>query len=169
MDTKMAPSYAKLFIGKLEREFLRTQHIEHQVWWRLIDGIFSIWTHGEQALCCFIESFNRHHPTIKFTATWSAEQVRFLDTTVYLKDGQIGTDLYTKPTDKHQYLCMDSCYPFHCKASISYSQALCLWWTCSEEENFHKRTREMKQCFLQQGYDEQHLNTELLRALHITR
>ena len=36
-----------------------------------------------------------HHPTIKFTAIWSAEQVMFLDTTIYLKDGQSGTDLYT--------------------------------------------------------------------------
>ena len=117
----MAPSYANLFMGKLQREFLRTQDIEPRVWWRFVDDIFAIWTHGEQALCRFIESLNRYHPTIKFNAAWSAEQVMFLDTTVYLKDGQIGTDLYTKPTDKHQYLHVDSCHPFHCKASIPYT------------------------------------------------
>ena len=161
MGTWMAPSYANTFMGKLECEFLRTQDIEPRVWWRFIDYIFAIWTHGEHELCRFVESLNRHHHTIKFTATWSAEQVTFLDTTIYLKDGQIGTDLYTKPTGKHQYLRMDSCHPFNCKASIPYSQALRLRQICLEEENFHKRTREMKKYFLQRGYDEQHLNTEL--------
>ena len=102
MGTRMAPSYANLFMGKLEREFLLTQDLKPRVWWRFIDDIFAIWTHGEQSLNRFIESLNRHHPTIKFTTNWSAEKVTFLDTTVYLKeDGLIGTDLYVKPTDKH--------------------------------------------------------------------
>ena len=73
----------------------------------------------------FIESLNRHQTTIKFTATWSAEKVTFLDTTVYLKeDGLISTDMYVKPMDKQLYLRKDSCYPKHCKASIPFSQAL---------------------------------------------
>ena len=57
----------------------------------------------------------------------------FLDTTVYLDNGQIKTDLHVKPTDKLQYLRMDSCHPKHCKASIPYSQALQLLSICSEE------------------------------------
>ena len=122
----MAPSYANLFIGILEHEFLRTQDMEPHMWWRFIDDIIAIWTHAEQALCHFIESLNRHHTTIKFTATWSAEQVMFLNTTIHVEDDQINTDLYTKPTGKHQYLSMDSCHPLHCKVSIQYSQALCL-------------------------------------------
>ena len=108
MGTWMAPSYANLFMGKLECEFLRTQNIEPRVWWRFIDDIFVIWTHGEEELCRFNQSLNHHHPTIKFTATWSAEQVMFLDIMLCLKNGQIGTDLYTKHKDKHQYLRMDS-------------------------------------------------------------
>ena len=144
--------------------------IEPRVWWRFIDDIFVIWSHREQALCHFIDSLNHHYPTIKFTATWSAKQVTFLDTTVYLKDGQISTNLYTKPTDKHQYFHIDSSHLFHCKASIPYSQALRLWWSWSEEENLHKkRTRKLKQHFLQSGYDEHNLTITLWRALHITR
>ena len=94
MGTRMAPSYANLFMGKLEREFLLTQDLKLQVWWRFIDNISVIWTHGEQLLIRFIEILDRHHMTIKFTATWSAEKVTFLDTTVYLvEDSLIGTDL----------------------------------------------------------------------------
>ena len=50
MGTRMAPSYANLFMGKLEREFLRTQNKLPLVWWRYIDDIFAIWTHGEPSL-----------------------------------------------------------------------------------------------------------------------
>ena len=89
MGSRMAPSYTNLFKGKLEQEFLRTKNMEPRVWWRFIDDIFAIWIHGEQALCRFIQCLNYHHPTIKFTALWLAEQVTFLDTMVYIKDGQI--------------------------------------------------------------------------------
>ena len=47
MDTRMAPSYANLFMGKLECKFLLTLHLKPRVWWRFIDDIFAIWTHGE--------------------------------------------------------------------------------------------------------------------------
>ena len=94
MGTHMAPYYANLFMGKLELEFLLTQDLKPEVWWRFIDDSFAIWTHGEQSLLRFIKSLNHHHTTIKFTTNWSTEKVTFLDTTVYLReDGLIGTDL----------------------------------------------------------------------------
>ena len=169
MGTRMAPSFANLFMGKLEREFLLTQDVKPREWWRFIDDIFAIWTHGESLLRHFIESLNRHHPTIKFTANWSAQAVTFLDTTVYLENGRIRTDLHVKPTDKHQYLRMDSCHPIHCKASIPYSQALRLRRICSEEQVFKNRARELKQHFLSRGYNEQHLNKQIQRALNTSR
>ena len=170
MGTRMAPSYANLFMAKLEQEFLLTQNNKPRVWWRFIHGIFAIWTHGEVILNTFIESLNRHHSTIKFTATWSTESVTILDTTVYIKEnGLIGTDLYVKPTDKPQYLRMDSCHLRHCKASISFSQALRLRRICSDDCTYLNRTREFKQYFLSQGYNEQHLEKEFNRAFDITR
>ena len=48
----------------------------------------------------------------------------FLDTSVYLKNGQIQADLYTRPTDTHQYLDTRGCHPCHCKTAIPYRQAL---------------------------------------------
>ena len=145
-------------MGKLECEFLRSQENIPRVWWRNIDDIFAIWTHGELSLREFIENINRHHPTIKFPATWSAEQVTFLDTRVYLKDGRIETNLHVNPPDKHQCLRMDSCHPKHCKTAIPYTQALCIRRICSENENFLKQTRGLKSYFMKRRYNEQHLN-----------
>ena len=40
-----------------------------------------------------------------------ADAVPFLDTKCSIKNGEIVTDLYKKPTDKNQYLLTDSCHP----------------------------------------------------------
>ena len=45
MGTRMAPSYANLFLAKLETDTLsRAPHQPH-TWWCYIDDIFMIWTH----------------------------------------------------------------------------------------------------------------------------
>ena len=62
-----------------------------------------------------LEKINKIHPTIKFRADWSCNSVIFLDVKVIMKDGNIITDLYVKPTDTHQYLDSSSCHPYHCK------------------------------------------------------
>ena len=126
MGTRMAPSYANLFLGKLEHKLLQTQNKPPWVWWRYIDDVFVIWIHGKPVLRTFIENINSHHPSTKFTASWSAEEVTFLDTRVYKKDGRIETDLHVKPTERHKFLCMDSCHLKHCKTAIPYSQVLWL-------------------------------------------
>ena len=64
------------------------------------------------------------HETIKFTFDWSRDCINYLDVQVINKGCVIETDLYTKPTDKHQYLYHTSCHPKGCKRSIPYSQAL---------------------------------------------
>ena len=96
-------------------------------------------------------------------------RVLILDTRVYLKDGWIRTDLRVKPTDRHQFLCMGSCHPKHCKTAIPYSQVLRLRWICSEYEDYEKRVRDLKHYLLKCRYNEQLLNHELQRALDTPR
>ena len=96
MGTRMAPSYANLFMAKLEEDLLTWTSARPHTWWRYIDDIFAIWEHGRESLMTFLDQINSFHPSIKFTAETSTQEVSFLDTTVIL---DIYTDLYTKPTD----------------------------------------------------------------------
>ena len=48
----------------------------------------------------------------------------------------VETDLYTKPTDKHQYLFISSCHSDHTKCSIPYSLALHLCHICSSHDSY---------------------------------
>ena len=46
IGTKFAPPYACIFMDQVETEFLKTQIQQPLVWFRYIDDIFFIWTHG---------------------------------------------------------------------------------------------------------------------------
>ena len=46
---------------------------------RYINDVFFNWEHGEESLKVFIDQVNMFHPTIKFTAEYSEEEVNFLD------------------------------------------------------------------------------------------
>ena len=95
MGTRLVPSYANLFMGKFEQQFLQTQDRLPLVWWRYIDDVFAIWTHDVPYLNEFIRELNSYHTTIKFTANWSTEEVTFLDTRVYIKKTEKWRRIYT--------------------------------------------------------------------------
>ena len=72
---------------------------------------------------------------------------------VSLINGEIVTDLYTKPTDKHQYLLHSSCHPLQTKRAIPFSLALRLRRICSSDETFALRTTELIQYLNNRGYN----------------
>ena len=103
IGTKFAPTYACIFMDKIESDFLKTQEAKPLVWYRYIDDVFFIWTHSEQKLNSFLEELNNFLPNIKFTHESSKENI-FLDLPISLSENKLYTDLYVKPTDRHQYL-----------------------------------------------------------------
>ena len=138
-------------MADLEKRLLSDIDLKPYIWWRYIDDIFLIWEHGEESLKLFLGKINSIHPTIKFTADWSYSSVNFLDVKVIMKDEEIITDLYVKPTDTHQYLDSSSCHPYHCKESIPYSQALRL--------NRIQRCNELEHWLHERGYSERLFST----------
>ena len=99
----------------------------------------------------FLKNINNFHDTIKFTFDWSRDCINYLDVQVFKKGGVIETDLYTKPTDKHQYLHHTSCHPKGCKRSISYSECLRLKRICSKPALFENRAKELTHFLVARG------------------
>ena len=93
----MAPSYANLFMGCLQKDLLQQAEKKPSIWLRYIDDIFAIWPHGEEHLRLFIEGLKSYHRTIRFMAEWSSESVAFLDTRVILDGVKLVTDLRNPP------------------------------------------------------------------------
>ena len=169
MGTKMAPSFANLFLGFFETNALSNSNHKPHTWLRYIDDIFMIWTHGLDNLNLFVDYLNNIHPTIKFTHAHSSTNVPFLDVNVSIANGLIETDLYSKPTDKHQHLLFSSCHPSHTKKAIPYSLALRLRRICSTDQSFKTRTSELISYLLKRGYSLNFLKKQINRAADIPR
>ena len=169
MGTKMAPSMACLFMGLLEKRLLSSSHKAPLMWTRYIDDIFFIWTHGTEELERFLEMCNRFHHSIKFTTESSTTEIPFLDVLVCISDGVLHTDLYSKPTDSHQFLHWTSCHPKHTKRSLPYGLAFRLNQICSTSDKLQLRTTELTGFLKQRGYSSRLINTQINKALSIPR
>ena len=169
MGTRMAPAFANLFMGEFEKKALEGYVDKPFLWFRYIDDIFMVWTHGNEKLDSFITYLNSIHPTIKLTSERSTTSIPFLDVNIQLENGKIETDLYCKPTDKHQYLLHSSSHPYHTKKSIPYSLALRLRRICSKDDYFDNRSTELQQYLTKRGYKPSFVRGQISRAKLIPR
>ncbi|XP_070546329.1 uncharacterized protein [Ptychodera flava] len=165
----MAPQFANIFMADLEQCFLNSYPLKPRVYFRFIDDIFMIWTHGLDALKKFYQDFNSFHNTINFTMEYSDNAINFLDTTVKIRDDHLETSLYRKPTDSRSYLQPSSFHPQHTFRSIVYSQALRYNKICSEKEDRDKQLGELHQTFTQLKYKPCIVEKQITRASHINR
>ncbi|PIK58179.1 putative tyrosine-protein kinase, partial [Apostichopus japonicus] len=123
----------------------------------------------EDSLLFFINHINSFHSTIKFTSDYSHQQVNFLDVTVPKEHSFLSTDLYTKPTDTHQYLHSSSCHPRHCKSGIAYSQALRLCRIWSNNSSFIRRTDALEKHLTARGHSARRVREAIQRVRFLSR
>ena len=161
IGTKFAPPYACIFMDKLETNFLKTQTLQLLVWFRYIDDVFLLWTHGEGNLKRFLEELNNYDPNIKFTHEYSKKEIPFLDLKVGIKDGKITTDLYVKDTDRHTSTYIIPQLTLTILKSMLFSQALRLSRLCTYEKDFKRHMAGMKQWFAKRDYPQDFINTEM--------
>ena len=170
MGTKCAPSFANLFMGEFEENFIYNRiQDKYDAFLRFIDDIFMVWTGTRAELNAFMEEINKVHPSIKFDFQTSTTQINFLDTTVFIENNQLFTKTYTKPTDKHAYLHKTSYHPYSLKSSIIYSQVLRTKRICTKPDDYANSISKLFQSFRDRGYNDEELNTGFNKAANKNR
>ena len=159
----MAPSYANIFMGKIESELLKEYESETglkpTLWLRFLDDIFFVWPHGPEKLNEFINFMqefgqrNKLKTKLKFTFE-TGSSVPFLDTMVSIDGQKLKTTLYSKPTDAHLYLRSDSCHPKSCTKGLVKGELLRARRICTKEVDFMEAANKMKGHFIQRGFDQ---------------
>ena len=96
-------SYADLVMGIINEKAKLKDSLKPLLWWRYRDNVFVLWTQGLPKLLEFTDYINSLYHIIKFELVYSDSFLHVLDLTLHLKDGLIGTDIYSKPTDSHLY------------------------------------------------------------------
>ena len=92
----------------LQTKLLQSQSLQPLVWFRYIDEVFFIWTHGNDKLEKFLDDLNSFDINIKFTHESSKDNVTFLDFMVKFSKSCLTTDLHIKDPDQHQFLHFNS-------------------------------------------------------------
>ena len=121
MGTRVAPTYAVIFMNWFEKTYVYSYKKPPCIWFRFIDDVWGIFRGSKKELDDFISHLNSSHSSIKFIVEISKEKVTFLDVITYVNNNKIETTLYIKPTDNHGYLDFSSSHPAHNKTSIPYS------------------------------------------------
>ena len=101
MGTKMAVSFANIFMAEIETKLIQQNDIKPREWKRYTDDVFSLWNSNKKDVDRFIEQANKFHPTIKFTAEISENQITFLDTVVQCTKGERFTKDYIPDIKTH--------------------------------------------------------------------
>lgn len=162
-------SYANIYVHSELRE---TNHGPHtpMIELRFIDDIFGILKGNESQLCDYIKQLQTNKGGLKFTYEYSEKEVNFLDVKVKrLVSGTIITDIYHKPTARHQFLHSNSAHPISLKRALPFSQGLRYRRIISNEEKLKARLKELKKFFVRRGYSKKMLTQELNRVLRIPR
>ena len=156
MGTRVAPTFANIFMSVIEGRMLRTWRGQAPAWYRrFIDDCIMLWTGSEVELLNFLEHINNIHPLIKFKASYDfqSKKVEFLDTVISITEqGFIKTSLFTKPGKKCTYLLPSSCHPGHITQNIPYSLALRLKRICSDNLDFLAHLDILQEKLLGRGY-----------------
>jgi len=146
-------NYASTYIGAWEEELFMRSYRKPLMYFRFVDDVWGLWTHGLDALLDFNTKGNQINPRIKLELRYSTEQLEFLDTVTSLRGGSLHTDLYTKPTDTHLYLYMESSHPETTKKAIPYGLGVRVKRICSEEGNYRKHREAVKDHLVNRGYE----------------
>ena len=132
----------------------------------LFYDIFSLWDSDKKDVDQFIEQANKFHPTIKFTAEISENEITFLDTVVFKgerfkNESILDIKTHYKPTETFQYTHFNSCHPPGVKNGFIKGEAMRLLRTNSSKPTFEESLVKFKQRMRTRGYP----NTVIERSL----
>ena len=194
---KCAPTYANIFMGKLEKMLLRDwKGKPPEFWKRYIDDILCMFVGEESELLKFLKFICEYHSTIKFTGEYRTKKdivkfkskngifkiercplnnirprsIDFLDTTIWINSqGKFETDLFVKSTDRVTYLLPSSNHPPHICQNIPYSLAYRIKRICSIPEDFTRRLKDLECHLLSRQYPKKVIKSAFDRINKVTR
>ena len=166
MGTKMAVSFANIFMAEIETKIILQSDTKPREWKRYIDDVFSLWDNDKKGVDRFIEQANKFHPTIKFTAEISENEITFLDTTVFKGErfkqvSILDIKTHFKPTETFQFTHFASCHPPGVKYGFIKGEAIRLLRTNSSKKTFEESLVKFKQRLKARGYPENTIERSL--------
>ena len=159
MGTRLAPAYANVFMGELEK--IWHSHVDKQsiiAWYRFIDDIFLIWNGSEEELDEWVEKCNQTHSLIKITHEKSNLEATFLDVTMFKgpkfrMTGFLDYKTHVKPTNSRTYVHASSYHPEGTRKGVIVGEIHRFYRTNSSNLHFWNQVKEHIQALVKRGYN----------------
>jgi len=105
MGSLLSPVVANIFMEHLESLSLNSFHLKTKCWYRFVDDMFVVWSHGIAALNSFLDHLNNISPHIQFTMELEKDgSLPFLDVLVSRKsNGTLTDQVYYKKNHTGRY------------------------------------------------------------------
>ena len=164
MGSPMAPNYAGLYVGYLEKTKIFNPTCNPflskiLLWKRFIDDVFLLFKGTREELHNFFLFVNACSDHLKFTMSFDFHSLNFLDLLITRgDDNRLYTDLYKKPTDRNSLLRAESCHPLPLKNSLPYSQFCRVKRICQKPTDFNRHLLDMQKKFKDRGYSATQIN-----------
>ena len=169
IGSRLGRNFACTYMGEWESTLLQKSTTKPLLFIRYIDDIFGIWTESIQKLKEFHKTANDIHPNIQVDLKSSTSSLEFLDVLIEVKDSEIQTSLYKKPTDNHLYLHAKSDHPRTTKKAIPYGLGIRAKRICSDHNQYWKERQEIKKHLKTRGYRSEDVETSLKKVDTIDR
>ena len=147
MGTRMAPSFANIFMDKLEKSLLPRPTHENTIWWRHTDNNYLPSGHTVRKVDKIhrrYQHISRYHQIYHRVGLRSSSRSSIQKIHVICDRSRLFTDLHTKPTNTHQYLHCQSCHASHYNTGVAYGQALHFRRICSKSTDYECHVEELK-------------------------
>ena len=166
MGTKTAVSFANIYMAEIETNLIQQSSTNPREWKRYIDDVFSLWDCNRKDLELFIKKANNFHPTIKFTAEISENEITSLGTIVFKEEQFTEKSIsfiktHYKLTKTFQCTHFASCYPLGIKRGFIKGWAIRLLRTNSSQTIFDECLANFKECLEARGYPRQDIERPL--------
>ena len=174
MGTRMAPSYANLFMDRFERAFLAQEPLQPLVWKRYIDDIICIWTGTRNKLESFLARLNTAHRTLRFMWSISNERIEFLDLNIF-KGRRFNTnrhlDISThfKKTNTFQYLHFSSSHPRSVFKGLVKGEAIRFLRSNTDPHTYNKTINKFREHLFLRNYPKLFVDRILANITHSLR
>lgn len=174
MGACFSPSYAGLFMGKWEEDFVFNEtnvFRDKIIWWaRYIDDVILWWKGTEEELMSFHEYLNAANPNVRLSLEYDVHKIHFLDLEIYKdEEGFLHTTIFRKESHKNTLLHAKSFHSSTLIKNIPFGQFQRLRRICDDDHEFNMKSKEMYGRFRERGYQAITLDRALERATSLER
>ena len=163
MGTPPAPPWATLYFALCEEIFLPLFGGNLLLYRRFIDDILGIWLADADPVTD-LANWTKFQEAVNnpiFALTWDfsdrCQAIDFMDLHLSIKDNQIQTTLYEKPTNLHLYIPPASCHPPGLLRGIVFGLVLRIFTLCSDRDDTKFRVEQFFHQLQRRGYHRNHI------------